>query len=190
MMIATDVIEDLPRPRILRLDVKLSFYLYETVGKHIPSSLLVALEHSGNGFVWVFGVLVLMVAPRISKDIRVFAVNLEVGFLLDLLIVGAVKLLVKRARPSYAEKEYFPTILADKYSFPSGHSSRCIFIAMAFLIFRAVLCKVLVAFTIIWAFCTSMSRVLLGRHYVGDVIAGALIGVLVASILSKVCPST
>jgi membrane-associated phospholipid phosphatase len=187
MMIATDVMGDLPRPQILKLDFKLSYSVYKTGCKHVPSWLLLALEHSGNGFIWVFGALLVMVAPKISSGIRVLALNLEVGFLLDLLIIGAVKLLVKRARPSYAEKEYHPTMLADKYSFPSGHSSRCIFIAMAFVVFRAVLHSALVVFMVIWAFGTSMSRVLLGRHYVGDVIAGALIGVLVASLLSKVC---
>lgn len=38
----------------------------------------------------------------------------------------------------------------------------------------------------IWAAVTALSRCLMGRHYLGDVLAGALTGVATAATLSKV----
>lgn len=186
MMMASDVLHEPSRSPLLRYDLSSSLYLYTHIGKRVPLWLLVACEHSGNGFLWILGVLALLFVPGTSPWLRAFAINLELGFLLDLLIIGVVKLLVKRARPAYAEKEYHATIIADKYSFPSGHASRCIFIGMAFVVFRSICHPLVIAAAVVWAACTSLSRVLLGRHYIGDVLTGAVIGVVIAALLSEV----
>lgn len=188
MMMASDVLDEPHRSSLLRYDLSSSLYLYTHVGKRIPSWLLIACEHSGNGFVWILGVLALLLLPGVAPWLRSLAITLELGFLLDLAIVGAVKLLVKRARPAYAEREYHATIIADKYSFPSGHASRCIFIGMAFVVFRSICHPLVIGAAVVWAVCTSLSRVLLGRHYVGDVLTGAAIGVVIAALLSEVRP--
>lgn len=65
----------------------------------------------------------------------------------------------------------------DVFSFPSGHASRAIFVAYFFIrlwpvhfIFHLPL--------ISWALGVSISRLLLNRHYIGDILAGCLLGVL------------
>jgi presqualene diphosphate phosphatase len=186
MMMASDIAVDLPRSPMLRIDSRYSLYLYQNVGKSVPSWLLIACEHSGNGFFWILGTLVLLIWPSVSWKLRIFAINLEVGFLLDLLIIGVIKLVVKRTRPAYAEKQYHATIIADKYSFPSGHASRCVFIAAMIFVFRAMCHRVLVLAAVLWAMGITLSRVFLGRHYVTDVVTGSFIGVAIAAILSKV----
>lgn len=88
----------------------------------------------------------------------------------------------------------------DNWSFPSGHSSRVFFIA-GFLYLcspeiREALAqlrsadgvgyyfnenfRLFIWATSLWAAATSVSRVLLGRHFVFDVVAGACLGVLEA----------
>jgi membrane-associated phospholipid phosphatase len=39
-----------------------------------------------------------------------------------------------------------------------------------------------------WAACTSASRVVMGRHYVGDVLAGVLLGAAELSVLRALTP--
>jgi presqualene diphosphate phosphatase len=187
MMMAPDVAGEQPKHTIPRTDLRVSMYLYQRIGKSCPYWLLIALEYTGNGFLWILGVFLLLVWPTIGWRLRVFALNLEVGFLLDVIIVGIIKLTVRRTRPDYAEKQYSSNIPADKYSFPSGHASRCIFIAMAVFLFRSMCHRAVLLSTAVWAVATSMSRVLLGRHFLSDIVIGSMIGVLIAGILSKVC---
>lgn len=88
-------------------------------------------------------------------------------------------------------------VSADHYSFPSGHASRVCFVAAFIYLSASTLRDALEQFESIdfdfvesnfieyfvsvvwlWALVTSVSRVLLGRHYVSDVFAGACLGVL------------
>ena len=41
---------------------------------------------------------------------------------------------------------------------------------------------------VVWATATALSRCLMGRHYLGDVLAGNVTGVATAATLSKVSP--
>ncbi|CAN6273783.1 unnamed protein product [Urochloa humidicola] len=70
----------------------------------------------------------------------------------------------------------YVAVAADHWSFPSGHSSRA-FLVAAFLAAGGFRPREAL---FLWAATTSASRVLLGRHYVLDVIAGALLGVFEA----------
>jgi len=171
----------------LSLDLHISQGLYARIGRSLPHSLLVTLEHSGNGLIWIPAALLVMLLPRVPWQLRLFAVNLQLGFLLDLLFVGLLKVLVRRPRPTYhcPGGEYNHIVEADKYSFPSGHASRCIFIALMLVVFRATTPLLAVVLACVWATCTAMSRVLLGRHYVSDVLAGALLGVAIAALVSQ-----
>ena len=63
----------------------------------------------------------------------------------------------------------------DKYSFPSGHSSRAIMATM--LLIKYLDLKFLDSFILIlWSYSTCMSRLLLARHHVFDVFIGILLG--------------
>ena len=186
MMMAPDLAGEQPRHSVARLDLQYSLYLYQHVGKTVPHWLLLACEHSGNGFLWILGTLLLLVLPKVGWKFRIFAINLEVGFLLDLIVIGILKLAVRRARPDYAEKKYTSNIPADKYSFPSGHASRCIFIATGVFLFRSMCHPAILVGAIIWAIGTSMSRIFLGRHYLSDVLIGSIIGILIGGVLSQV----
>ena len=42
--------------------------------------------------------------------------------------------------------------------------------------------------TTAWGIIVALSRALLGRHYLGDVFAGALVGILNAALISQVRP--
>lgn len=65
----------------------------------------------------------------------------------------------------------------DKYSFPSGHTSRAALIVFIFMYPEGMSYKFYPLF-LAWVAAVAMSRVLAERHYVLDVLAGIGIGIL------------
>jgi undecaprenyl-diphosphatase len=90
-------------------------------------------------------------------------------------LVMALKFSIRRKRPEGEWGAIYRN--TDPHSFPSGHAAR------AFLI--AVLATLLgpgwlAALLWVWAPLVSLARVAMGVHYVSDVVAGAVFGILVA----------
>src|SRR5262249_24630159 len=85
-----------------------------------------------------------------------------------------VKRLSRRARPCHVEPHCWAIITPpDQFSFPSGHAMTSFAIAVALTHFYP-------DFEPLLLFCAlsiGLSRIVLGMHYLTDVIAGALIGV-------------
>lgn len=65
----------------------------------------------------------------------------------------------------------------DRFSFPSGHTLHAVVFSMVALGYYPMLAWLLLPFTLL----VGMSRVILGLHYPTDVLAGAAIGALIAS---------
>jgi len=101
--------------------------------------------------------------------------------------------IVRRRRPNYSEVEgfegYKTIIKVDSYSFPSGHTSRTVFIALFCAIFSAQLAQThqpwLPIFACSWAAATAASRVVLGRHYLLDALAGSAAAVINLAVLTR-----
>ena len=71
------------------------------------------------------GALAAWLAPQLSPGQRTFAANLLLGFVVDLILIGTLKALFRRQRPVYNEEgDFLLVVSVDKFSFPSGHSSR------------------------------------------------------------------
>ncbi len=72
------------------------------------------------------GAIAAWALPSLGPAMRMCAANLLLGFVLDLIMVGTIKGLVRRGRPVYnKEGDFVLVVSVDKFSFPSGHSSRC-----------------------------------------------------------------
>jgi len=85
-----------------------------------------------------------------------------------------VKGLVKRKRPFIRNINIVPVYEANRYSFPSGHTSSTMATATALSI--AYPKWYVIAPSFIWAGATSYSRMYLGVHYPTDVAAGLVLG--------------
>lgn len=66
----------------------------------------------------------------------------------------------------------------DRFSFPSGHTLHAVVFTMVALGYYPMLAWLLVPFTLLVA----ASRVILGLHYPSDVLAGAIMGALIAKL--------
>lgn len=110
-------------------------------------------------------------------------INLLFGLLIDIVIIACVKAATRRRRPTVNDDIF--SIGPDKFSFPSGHASRAVFMATFF----TILSPVPLIFwppLIAWAAAVCLSRLLMYRHHILDVIAGALLGLVEAFILAVV----
>lgn len=105
------------------------------------------------------------------------------GLLIDIVLVAVIKAFTRRRRPQTNNPDMFATVGPDKFSFPSGHASRACMIAH-FFIFEWPVPFFFTLPLLAWATSVCISRVLLQRHHILDVISGAILGVLEALIVS------
>ncbi|CAA7401128.1 unnamed protein product [Spirodela intermedia] len=196
-----------PLRRVVELDEAWSLRIHEAC-QVVPRRLLKALEISGDGRIWIpIPIALLLASP--SPELYCVAMGLLAGFLLDLLFVGLLKHLVRRSRPLYNKGMYL-TFAVDHWSFPSGHSSRVFFISTFLYLVRGSLREaaagvvgpspwprwrtvledrglelghLFLPSVFLWSVVTSASRILLGRHFVVDVIAGGCLGLLEAAVV-------
>jgi undecaprenyl-diphosphatase len=127
------------------------------------------VTHTGDGPI-VAGGLLIMVALWHERGAALVATATAVAFLLSTL----VKRVCQRTRPPLAALTQAP----DRFSMPSGHAS-CAW-ALALALGHAVPLAAMPAMA--WAGAVSLSRVVLGVHYVFDVAVGAILGVAVAAV--------
>lgn len=126
--------------------------------------------------------------------LRALAAIVLLGLLLDIVCVALLKVLFRRSRPVYGNAPPMHVVApVDAYSFPSGHASRSAMLATLLLSLQHDHDHPLPAFIawivphlVPWALATALSRVLLRRHFVSDVTAGAALGLTCGIGLARV----
>ncbi|KAI5623590.1 phospholipid phosphatase 6 isoform 1, partial [Silurus asotus] len=136
--------------------------------------LMKLVEVSGHGIPWLLGAAYCMYKSDSAAGQEVM-LNLLMALVLDLVLVGIVKAVVRRRRPAHNRMDMFATFSVDRYSFPSGHATRAAMCAR-FLLAHLVLAAPLRVLVMLWAGFVGLSRVLLGRHNVTDVAFGFFMG--------------
>ena len=95
--------------------------------------------------------------------------------LVGIVLFRAIKSVSERKRPCEIEPHCWSAVLPpDKYSFPSGHTITAFGIAISVGLFYPQLQAPLLAVALLIA----LSRIILGMHFLSDVIAGTAIGIL------------
>jgi undecaprenyl-diphosphatase len=114
---------------------------------------------------------------------RRFAGAIATAIAAQAVVVWSMKLLVGRVRPWIALGLPPPIQAPHDGSFPSGHAAGC-FCVVAFLAValpaawptRVSTARWAVLGATVLACLVALSRVYLGAHYIGDVVAGAVVG--------------
>jgi undecaprenyl-diphosphatase len=135
---------------------------------------LVAATRGGDGWLWwLCGALIL--ASHQDSGYRAIATGaLAAAF--GILLFRLLKTTVKRKRPCQIEPHcWYDLLPPDQFSFPSGHSLTAFAVATSLGQFYPFALPTL----LLCAASIAISRVLLGMHFLTDVIAGALFGALV-----------
>lgn len=174
--------------KILKLDAEITDKFCNLANRFVPFRSLKThyklLEVSCHGLLWIAGWLALiwiMWAPSLFE----MQVNFFIGIILDIIFVAVIKAFTRRRRPAANQQDMFMTLGPDKFSFPSGHVSRACFIAF-FFIKLFPLHFIFLMPMLAWCTSVALSRILLRRHHILDVLAGAVLGVLEGYLISFV----
>ncbi len=141
----------------------------------------VFFAHSGDS--WLCLLVLGLVFGFAGSPWNLLAGKLGLGMLLVSLLVGLIKLSVKRSRPSGEWGRLYRS--TDPHSFPSGHAARTFLLCtmgagLSPAWFAAALC--------LWALLVSLARIALAVHYVSDVLAGMALGILTGLLILLYLP--
>jgi undecaprenyl-diphosphatase len=129
--------------------------------------------HSGDSWFWGLGLILLWSLGNIFW--KKWAVYELFWISLLAVLVMALKFMIRRRRPEGDWGAIYRN--TDPHSFPSGHAARAFLIAAI----ASALGPAWLALALwIWAPLVAVARVMMGVHYVSDIAAGAVVGVIVA----------
>jgi undecaprenyl-diphosphatase len=137
--------------------------------------------HSGDSWFWLFALFLVWLLTK--NPWHTISAILAAGVLTLAIIVLTTKLLIRRRRPEGEWGSIYRR--TDPHSFPSGHAARSFMLAVLAIAFGSFW----FAFAlVIWAPIVCLARVLMGVHYLSDVIVGALVGILWGVVIWLVAP--
>ncbi len=128
----------------------------------------------GSSFV-IFGIILLI---AFFDDYQTIYIFLPI-YLFQLISIETIKKIFGRNRPKTYTDKNFLGIASTSGSFPSGHSSNIF--CLSYLICNFYQTNLLIT-TLIFVIAANvaLSRILLGKHFAIDVIAGCLLGLFFA----------
>ncbi|WP_233520523.1 phosphatase PAP2 family protein [Flocculibacter collagenilyticus] len=134
-----------------------------------------AISRSGDGYLQV--VIPLLCWLIWPADAYLYMLTVGFAFVFERCLYVALKNTLKRRRPADVIP-YFNSIIcaSDHFSFPSGHT-------MAAFLFAGISSYFFPhasIFLYLWAGGVGVSRVVLGVHFITDIIAGAILGSVIA----------
>jgi len=153
----------------------------QTIHTKFLDAIMVFITSLGDaGILWIFIALILLVTKKYRKYGMIIAASLLLGLLIGNILL---KNLVGRERPFASREDIELLIHAPRdFSFPSCHtlSSFAAAGSIYYMNKRWGLAALIIAALI------GLSRLYLYVHFVTDVLAGMLIGLLIAYAMTKV----
>ena len=135
----------------------------------------IGLTHAGGTTSSVLAVSLPALVPSLAPA----ASRAAIGLVASHLLVQLLKRTMIRTRPAGAA--HACVALPNRYSFPSGHATAALVVALGWgLAFPALLVPLLMLGILV-----GLSRVVLGVHHLGDVLAGQVIAMLTALLVAS-----
>jgi undecaprenyl-diphosphatase len=136
------------------------------------------ISRLGDGMFWYAVMLGILISQGPSGAVPVL--HMAAAGLTGTLLYKWLKDKASRPRPYEVHQDIWLTgTPLDRFSFPSGHTLHAVAFCSVALFYYPEMAWLLVPFTIM----VGMSRVILGLHYPSDVLAGTVIGGLIAALL-------
>jgi len=156
---------------LLKLDARLSARLRVAERPGLLRTISAFLAHSGDSWFWALGLGLLLWQGGSLWRWRASGALLSV--LVTALLVMVLKFTIRRRRPEGEWGAIYRS--TDPHSFPSGHAARALMLAVLFVFlgpgwFAGIL--------LVWAPLVALARVAMGVHFLSDVVAGGLLGII------------
>ena len=165
------------RYRFLAWDSALCISVNKTSQYRAVRVLFRLISRLGDGVFWYTVMLGIILTQGESSYVPVL--NMASAGLTGTFIYKWIKGKTLRPRPYEVHQDIWLTGRPlDRFSFPSGHTLHAVAFCAVGLYYYPQLAGLLLPFTAL----VGLSRVVLGLHYPTDVIAGATIGGLIASL--------
>jgi undecaprenyl-diphosphatase len=157
-------------------DVSLCALLNSLSRSTAVRKLFRTVSRLGDGVIWYSTMALLPVIG--AYDGLVVSLHMGLNALAGLLIYKVTKRYSGRERPyvSHAGQVACAMPPLDRYSFPSGHTLHAVSFTLVLYGYFPQMIWILLPFAVLVA----LSRMILGLHYPSDVLAGALIGGVLA----------
>jgi undecaprenyl-diphosphatase len=156
---------------LIELDARLTERIRIAEKPGALRTLAAFLAHSGDSWFWLAGLGILwLVGNAYWKHL---ALILILSILVTAGVVFIIKFTVRRSRPQGEWGKFYRS--TDPHSFPSGHAVRSMMIAVVTLGLGPLWLGLVL---IVWAPLVGLARVAMGVHYLSDVLAGMILGVL------------
>lgn len=153
------------------LDARFFKFLNAKLSHHYEG-IVKLISRSGDGYLYI-GIGLLLIATAKQTGVEFFVSTL-IAFSFELPIYFVLKNSIRRERPEEKLADFNALICpSDRFSFPSGHTAAAFVFACS--VFNFYPDFGLIAF--IWAGLIGLSRVMLGVHYPGDILAGMALGI-------------
>jgi len=161
--------------RILELDAHFTARLRVAERPGLLRTLASFFAHSGDSWFWWAGLLLLWWLG--NEFWKHWALTILAGIIALAIIVLAIKFSIRRRRPEGEWGALYRK--TDPHSFPSGHAARAFLIAV---LVSGLGPGWLIAVIWIWAWLVALARVAMGVHYISDILAGIVIGLIAGGI--------
>lgn len=163
--------------RLGEFDILVCSYLNRTSRIRFIRSLFSTASRLGDGIFWY--VLIALIAAVNPGPGYYHALQMLLTGITGVLVYKILKSRTVRPRPFTRRNDIEMSVAPlDQYSFPSGHTLH----AVSFSLIACAHYPTLSIPLAIFAILVALSRMILGLHYPTDVLAGAMIGAMLATI--------
>lgn len=162
---------------LLKFDRAISARFSRAATKPSVRQFFRAISWLGNGYFWY--ALMVFLAIWYGRPAWYPVLHMIIAGLSGTLIYKRLKKSTLRPRPFVVHQEIAQSVaILDQYSFPSGHTLHAVTFAIVASIYFPWLSWLVGGF----AALVALSRLVLGVHYPTDVIAGIILGALIAGL--------
>ena len=157
--------------KLLELDESLSYKLRVAENPGPLKKVASFIGHTGDS--WYWGLLLLAVLLLAPKNYQHWAAVSLLAVLIGAGLVLLIKFTIRRKRPDGEMGQIYRK--TDPHSFPSGHAVRSIMLGVIAL---GIAPSWLGITLILWGPLVGIARIAIGVHYISDVLAGWVLGLL------------